>query len=264
MVDSAAIERIEELAVEAQNSRVQEIEGFSFHVSKTGVTQVILPTGEAVKCFSLTQMISFLKAYVNMPERPIDEGEHLRDEPILINVENHERVVAIDNVHNDNGRLSELCISDMKAMLMFKAFDFGQQMTHEDIVIALMTKFVMDDSLRALLKFISSVRAEKVHTSDDDGISQVAAVKAGVHLTGAKDVQNLWHLQTYKTFPEVEQPVIPYILRLHQRDEEMPKFALYECDGGLWKIKTTIAVREYLKNRLNNELGEMSSKVVVL
>ena len=53
------------------------------------------------------------------------------------------------------------------------------------------------------------------------------------------------------TMTFVFKPVdVPYILRLHQRAEEVPKFSLHECDGGMWRVETTKAVRKWLQDQV--------------
>lgn len=62
-------------------------------------------------------------------------------------------------------------------------------------------------------------------------------------------------LKPYRTFNEVDQPESEFLLRL----SEGGGVALYEADGGAWKLQARRNVAEYLKNALANlvEAGEV-------
>lgn len=233
-------------------SEVVQVDEFSYLRKSDGVTLIAPPSLETIKCFSLSQIISVVKEAVT---------QKLTGR-LLVNVLDHNSVSVILAIPNKIKNFDKVAHSSFNGI--FKEINFGSQMSQEDFIIELMTKFEDTPEREELLRLVSSIKSEKVNTSDDDGYSQTAGVKAGVTLVTEKKIKNLWKLRTFKSFPEIEQPEIPYILRLHQRGEEAPKFALYDCDGGKWKVSTTLAVREYLSNRLNIELGELASGVVVL
>lgn len=247
MVDSDFVQSIVDLA----ESEVVEVHGVSYLKTSGGVSLIHLPTINTLSVFSLTQIVSFVKSWIG-------DGR----DGLIVNVDSPDRVTIRSHVHDDGSR-TLLAEASMKEI--HETFPFGQKLTQEEFIIKLMTQFESDYERTSLGEVVSSVRAEKVQEAEDDGISQVVSSKAGVHLTTTKTVQKFWNLKTYKTFPEVEQPIIPYMLRLHQRAEELPMFALYVCDGGKWKINTTIAVRDWLTNQLKTELGEkFGTDVVVL
>jgi uncharacterized protein YuzE len=206
--------------------------------------------------------VNALKWILIEDTKPNEDDLQEIGDSLLVNVDSFERVAGISFLRDENEEIEEVAVADFKGV--FETFPFKTQLSHEEFIINLLTKFEKTEQLTALLKQVSSVKQERLQTSEDDGVSQVAATKTGVHLSSQTQIQSMWTLKTFKTFPEVDQPEIPYILRLHQRDEEMPKFALYECDGGMWKVRTTLAVREWLQNRIKNELGELASKVTVL
>jgi|SRR5579859_1922838 len=49
--------------------------------------------------------------------------------------------------------------------------------------------------------------------------------------------KNLVQLAPYRTFRDIEQPVSTFLFRIQQSGENMPTFALFEADGGAWKIE---------------------------
>jgi len=244
-MDGTAVKEIAKLA----QTEIVEHDGVKFHVNVNEAEALRYPVIQTVTLFSLDSVINFISQ-------------------ALGKTKDHLSVNVIDptNVHV-NGDYSK----DLKLNLFAKSsmdqvvvpFQFGKRMRHEEFVIALLTKFERTDALNELLHTVSSVKTGRTSTSSDDGYSQEVEVKAGVTLVENKKLKNLWSLKTFKTFPEIEQPDISYILRV-RGDEDHAEFELHECDGGKWKIETTAKVREYLSNKLKNILGEKFERVTVL
>ena len=57
-------------------------------------------------------------------------------------------------------------------------------------------------------------------------------------------------LWTYRTFLEVEQPKSEFILRMEQDKYDGIACAIFEADGGAWKIAATKAIKDYLQFEL--------------
>jgi len=242
MLNADALQLLAKMA----KSEVQVHHGKAFHIGPEGASLLKFPKIETLHVFGLTQLLNFVKAS-GMAK-------------IFINVLSETRVQLISNTLGANDEVVVYCDADFSKV--YKSFPFGNQLSQEDFIIELMSKFEQDEVRDQLLKLVSSVKAEKVRSSDDDGFSQVASMRAGTVLVKEEKVQNIWQLQTFKSFPEIEQPVIPYILRLHQRSEELPKFALYDCDGGEWKVKTTGKIREFCEKFIADQ--GLTGKVSVL
>ena len=85
-----------------------------------------------------------------------------------------------------------------------------------------------------------------------------ASVRTGAVLKEQQTVQPIVRLQPYRTFLEVEQPASDFLLRLDK--EGRP--ALYEADGGAWKLEAKRNIAAYLGEQLA-DLVE-SGKVVVM
>lgn len=57
-------------------------------------------------------------------------------------------------------------------------------------------------------------------------------------------------LKPYRTFREMDQPESPFVLRVW-KDNEGVRLAVFEADGGAWKIKA----RENAAARLREKFG---------
>lgn len=257
MIDESFIDKI----VELSHSEIVELNDIEFLQTASEVKQVIFPAYATEKLFSLSQLVNLIQSRIKEQDKDqLETGESFTDE--MVNVVAFNIVELRDAVYNENRQISVFGRADFSKA--YTPFPFGKKMDQESFIIALMTAFGDTAERETMLKLVSSVKADRIKTSDDDGIGQVVATRAGVALTSNAEVKKIWKLQTFVTFPEVEQPTIPYLLRLHQVEDELPQFALYECDGGKWKVDMTISVREYLVNRLKNELKEKADRVVVL
>lgn len=130
-------------------------------------------------------------------------------------------------------------------------FPFGQFIDHERFVIYLQANFVSSPDLVALVKLASNVTAERIQTSEDDGISQKIGQRRGIVLKGSDTIPGKVKLSPHRTFPEVIQPTSEFAFRARQKDENsLPELALFEADGGAWKLDAMKEVAAYLQNKL--------------
>lgn len=128
-------------------------------------------------------------------------------------------------------------------------FKFDSWHSQEQLVVALQALFVQTPERDALLRVVSSITDEAVGTSDDDGVTQQVSVRAGVMLKNRSDLPNPVTLRPYRTFREVEQPASSFVLRV-RKDHEGIRLALFEADGGAWKIEARENVAAWLREKL--------------
>jgi hypothetical protein len=129
-----------------------------------------------------------------------------------------------------------------------RGYPFGQWQHPESFIIALQAMFVPDDTTKALLALVSSIKEEAIKTSGDDGVSQTVTARAGVALVTEVKVPNPVTLRPYRTFMEVEQPAISCVFRLRQG----PMLSLYEADGGLWRLEAIQSIKAYLDRAMKD------------
>lgn len=82
----------------------------------------------------------------------------------------------------------------------------------------------------------------------DDGISQTVAAKTGIATVSNVTLPPIIKLAPYRTFVEVEQPEGEFLLRL----QNGPKAALFEADGGAWKIQARKNIKNYFLDELED------------
>lgn len=126
--------------------------------------------------------------------------------------------------------------------------EFGRYMPYENMMIALKSKFVPTDELNELVKLLGTITEENRTAISDDGFTQSVNVKQGIALVGNRAVNPIVKLKPFRTFVEVDQPESEFLIRLRQGGE----VALFEADGGAWKLEARHNIAERLRELLSD------------
>lgn len=125
---------------------------------------------------------------------------------------------------------------------------FDRYMDAEDFQIMVQTRFQPCDNRALVLKLSGSLRNEQSMQTADDGVSQKVTINKGVATAADVTVKNPVELTPLRTFYEVEQPTSPFVLRF----DESAQVALFEGDGGAWKLKAVQNIKEWLMEQLQD------------
>lgn len=128
----------------------------------------------------------------------------------------------------------------------------------EAMNIHLKSCFVPAEQREELIKLLGNITEESVKTTTDDGFSQSVVAKTGIAQVGNVGVPSIVKLTPYRTFLEVEQPEGEFLVRL----QDGPKVALFEADGGAWKLEARLRIKLFLEDALE-ELVD-ANRVVIL
>lgn len=217
-----------------------------------------IPMAEKLSMHTLSSLVEYIKANIDsMPPK------------MIIHVESPERVQLYSQL--DEERKREYLV-EVNAQV--PEFDYERFIDHEAFCINAQAKFISDkntDDLNCntdesdqktdkalLLTFAGTVEQGSVAEYGDDGITQKATVRQGIASKTDAIVPNPVSLRPYRTFIEVEQPVSKFIFRM--RDNHGIQCALFEADGGAWKIE---AMRN-IKNYLESELADYKEQFTVI
>lgn len=199
--------------------------------SKKDLERVCEVTATTLKVSTLTGLVDYVKANI----------DNLQGK-LLIQVASYDEVKLYSTLNTDRNR--ELFIQ-AEAILPSNV-RYEQFLDTERFNIMLQSAFVDNDDKKVLLKYTGLIQDEAVKTTGDDGVSQQVTVKTGVASVGQAVVPNPVTLAPYRTFPEIEQPESKFIFRM----QEGPRAALFEADGGAWRNKAIIEIKEYLQEAL--------------
>lgn len=135
----------------------------------------------------------------------------------------------------------------------------GKYMSLEDFIVGLQVRFADADDRKRVLSLLSNVKHETVKTAMDDGVTQVVQARAGVALVSDVAVPNPVLLCGLRAFRDVVQPSSLYVLRVAGgRTGGLPEVALFEADGGAWRLQTIARVREWLVAALPKDVAVLA------
>ncbi len=162
----------------------------------------------------------------------------------LMHVSSHSQVRLLSALRNDGQRETY-----MIAEAFSPAFCFGQYYDVENFIIALQSGFVRNEDAAKILKLIGNLKDEAVKQYGDDGVTQSVTAKTGIATVEDVVVPNPVTLAPYRTFVEIEQPESDFIFRIKQSNQG-PTCALFEADGGNWKLDAMFRIKAYLEEKL--------------
>lgn len=118
-----------------------------------------------------------------------------------------------------------------------------------NFIIMAQSRFAETDDLAAIRAIVGNVRSDEVIQFADDGISQQVTAKSGISRVENVAVPPRVTLAPYRTFVEIEQPKSEFVFRA-RKAEGLPHFALFEADGGAWRIEAMKRIKAYLEDQL--------------
>lgn len=122
----------------------------------------------------------------------------------------------------------------------------------EEFNIGLQVRFTDAEHRGDLLKMVSSVRTEQSADAIDNGVSQTLEARAGAVLRSQVQLPNPVTLAPYRTFRDILQPSSPFVLRARAEQGELPTLALFEADGGSWKLTAISRIKDWLEIELKD------------
>ncbi|MBQ8931093.1 MAG: hypothetical protein IJ045_01500 [Ruminiclostridium sp.] len=222
----AAIEKI----LEMSKPNITELHGASYTDKKLHV--VAKPHPECLTFHSLLGLTDVIKREVIC----------YCGAPLIVRVTNECDVDVFGTTHHEDGVRDfwYSCKADVPRQY------FNSYMPYEEMIINLRSKFVRDENLDELVALLGNIVEENATAVSDDGVTQTAVVKQGVALKANKIIKPIVTLTPFRTYLEVDQPSSEFLLRLKQGGGA----ALYEADGGAWKIEARHNIAEFLREQL--------------
>ncbi len=129
-------------------------------------------------------------------------------------------------------------------------FPWGRFTDPDNFIIMAQSRFVETEDLAKIRAIVGNVKSEEVFQFSDDGISQQVTAKSGVARVENVVIPPRVKLAPYRTFMEIEQPESEFVFRARKADS-LPHFALFEADGGAWRIEAMKRIKAYLEEQLS-------------
>lgn len=226
-----AMEKIEELVKKADKHLT--VGGREY---LTGDWKEIVPP--AVTPFSLRTLMGLVDVVKAAPDS-------FHPEEWIVHVVTPSKVLVEAKTDDEYGRRAVFASCDLLAA---EPYPFGRFLDREMFVIGLMSQFVENDELGNLLRLTSTMSNDAVMLSEDDGVSQKVTVKSGISLKELATVRQRWTLKPYRTFSEIEQPASKFLFRVKGEAGSVPACALFEADGGAWRLAAVLAIKAWLES----------------
>lgn len=171
--------------------------------------------------------------------------EKLKDSTLpLIHIVNHQEVRLLTGVSDEHGRRRTFAKAVPPTV---KGYTFDTWYPLEQFRIAIQANFSSTVDREYLLSIASKVTDGEIVVSEDDGVSQQVEMKAGLALKGSEKLRARVTLAPFRTFAEVDQPQSEFIFRA-QKTDKGPQLALFEADGGKWKVTAVENIAFRLKD----------------
>lgn len=231
-----------ERVANAENGyKIEEIDGQKYFITRNQ-TEPILP--EKAPCpdtfytFSLNGLVDFIEADVD----GIFSDPDVRHIVSVCDVDSVKVYSPLVGYHKTRHVIAECKARNPR-------IPFDSYMDPEDFQIMVQTRFKDSENRKLILKLAGNIKDEQSMQTADDGVSQKVTIKKGVSTVADLIVKNPVELTPLRTFYEVEQPSSPFVLRF----SENAKVALFEGDGGAWKLEAVENIKKWLRTKLYGE-----------
>jgi hypothetical protein len=196
---------------------------------------------DPIKVNSLSGLVGYLKSNFDDFYR------------VMVHVDSPTEVFAFTTLNRDMDRNHLI-----KSNALLPHIRFDNYYNAEEFNIKLQSCFVRNDDRDIVLKVVGNIKESDVKSFGDDGVSQSVVAKTGVATVSDVIVPNPVALKPYRTFVEVEQPESNFVFRM----KSGPSCAIFEADGGAWKLEAMNNISNYLQKELEEEIA--SGKITII
>ena len=229
----AAIEKI----LEISENKIHEING-QFYADKR--VTLIEPPVHKPSQISVNSLDGLVKLIA-------EEGVKNGFTKIFISIDSH-RKVSVFTTYGENFERFYLYEAESDA----PGLRTGYFEDYERTMILLRSAFIQNEGTAYLLDILSRISNEESVASSDNGMTQTVEVKKGIALQAKETVKARVKLTPYRTFLEVEQPESEFLVRLNKDGE----IAIFEADGGMWKLYAKESISQYLERELEDYIAD--------
>lgn len=167
-------------------------------------------------------------------------NENMNTDDVFIHIADHKTVYLCGKLYGpEKQRDTYVCASAYEI-----GNQFGSNLKLGDFLTYIQSGFVQDENTAAILRALGNIVDETCVEYADDGMTQRVTARTGITRREIINLPNPVILRPYRTFPDVEQPVSPFVLRVDKIGESIVCL-LKETDGGAWRNAAVAAIKEY-------------------
>lgn len=235
-----AVTKIAELAQLDAEDMTTEIGGQIYSTKSLTRIPEFCPKVETVELMTLRGFVEF----INENKEGINYREY------FVHVMDYRRVRLCSNLLGEDRQREFPIAAHVDKQL--ETFPFGQFTPGEPFIIKLRSLFVSTEDLERLIAYTGKVDISEGIQLEDNGITQTAKIKRGISgaLTEDEAAPVIVSLRPYRTFREIEQPESEFLFRMQQGRGGGVECALFEADGGIWRIQAVDEISQSLDEQL--------------
>lgn len=180
-----------------------------------------------------------------------ENREKIDLEACMLFIESPSRVSLIERFGGESKARTILFVAELDQHL--PEFPFNSFLSVEDFIIKARALIVPGTSLDGMISLVSRVTEQNSIVALDDGISQEVQVKKGVSgsMAYGETTKGVYSLAPWRTFRECSQPESFFILRLKATQDGLPRAALFDAEGGSWRLAAVASIKEYLEEHFS-------------
>jgi hypothetical protein len=129
----------------------------------------------------------------------------------------------------------------------FEQFQFARWYAQEEFLIKMASLFSPTEDLTYVIQVAGNLTSDASDTREDDGFTQRATVRAGMKPRECVTIRPSVVLAPYRYFPECQVVASAFVFRAIQEPDKGPMLALFEADGGRWKVAAIQEVARFLR-----------------
>jgi hypothetical protein len=247
MIDGTAVNAIAELAKRAQDAKERVTEIGEQPFSTTELIAVEPPCEPAPEILTVSSLLALADYLLNNPDGlPLPE--------CVLHIESPTSVALRSKLLGYHKQRFHY----VRAVAAWTdpAFRFGIYQPHADFVTGLMSLFTDAGDRGMLMQMIRRIQMTSSVQVGDDGVTQSVEAKKGVSLVEDMALPPQVQLAPYRSFPEIEQPTSAYLLRARFTEGRGFEVALFDADGGWWRIEAVRRIRNWLAEALTDAAAE--------
>ena len=230
------IQKALEYIVGLSKAEIQEVNGSKYSDKRlTRIDEEL--RAEHVSLFTLNSLIDYIKSNTDTIKGKC-----------LVHVVSPTEVELISELDKDRKRETLAYVTASIPKINLNSF-----MSQEEFIIMMQSQFSNDETQpndkEIVLQVAGNVIDKTVADYGDDGISQKATIRTGIATNDDVKVPNPVILVPYRSFQEILQVPSSFVFRMRQGDRGV-SCALFEADGGAWKIDSVLRVKQFLQNQL--------------
>jgi len=172
--------------------------------------------------------------------------DSVEEDNCMIVIDDYDNVSLYSPVQGESNERHMIAEAKLSGVEEFK---FGKFLEQEEFIISFSSLFCNMLDKDAVISCVASMTIKAEANAEDNGNSVAKSASNRIETNG-KTIGPVLKLAPFRTFRELDQPQSAFIFR-YKAFNDKPGVALFEADGGAWKLDARQKIKDYLEDRLD-------------